>query len=87
MVLLGWIRTGSDMIFKKFADQDWIGLIFFDTGLGSDFNIFSSLQAGTLHSGTPKSSVTNPCFRKQGATLAAFVLCYQNNFATLKLCH
>jgi len=43
-------------------------------------------QAGTLHSASSKA-LTNLCFRKQGATLASFILCHQKIFVTKKFRH
>ena len=33
------------------------------------------------------NALTNPCFSKQGATLANFMLCYQTIFVPIKCCH
>ena len=43
---LQWrIRNGSDWwIWKKFADQDWIGFIFIGSGLDSEWKISQSAQ-------------------------------------------
>jgi len=34
-----------------------------------------------------QKALTNPCFRKQGATLANFMLRYQKIFVPIRLCH
>jgi len=43
-------------------------------------------QAGTLLSGSSERS-GKPLFRKQGATLVSFMLCYQQNFVRIKFCY
>jgi len=43
-------------------------------------------QAGPLHSGSSNGS-ERKCFRQQGAPLVNFMLCYQNIFVPIKLCH
>jgi len=40
----------------------------------------------TLHSGSSKNLV-NSCFRKQGATPANFMLCYQKIFVPINIPH